>query len=150
MNAAHAHLMLTHLPVLGTCFALVLLAFGFVGRSEPCKRSALVALLLCSLAAVPAFLTGEPAAKVLARQSGISQSAVDRHEDIAQLALGGAVGLGVVALAGLALFRGGRPIGAKFATVLLLVALLSAGLMVWTSNAGGLIRHPEIQGGSAP
>ena len=44
MNAAHLHLMLNHLPLLGVLFGLLLLAAGIAQRNDVLKRAALVTL----------------------------------------------------------------------------------------------------------
>jgi hypothetical protein len=54
------------------------------------------------------------------------------------------LGVGVVALVGLAGLRA-KPVPQWFGVALLILSLPAAGMMVWTANLGGLIRHPEIE-----
>ena len=61
MNGAHWHLLINHIPVLGTIFGLGLLAFGWWRKSEEIKKAALGTFVIIALGAVAAFLTGEPA-----------------------------------------------------------------------------------------
>ena len=50
------------------------------------------------------------------------------------------------ALAGLVLFRGPRPVPGWFAAGVVVVSAASAGLLLWTANLGGQVRHDEIRG----
>jgi hypothetical protein len=144
VNAAHAHLILNHLPVLGIPFGLFVGFWGSVRRSDEVKKLALVVLLLAGLSALPAYLTGSEAEEVVEDIPGITSVAVSEHEDAAKTALVSALMLSAVALAGLLLW-GRKPSAAK---ALLWVALAAAlgvsALFAWTANLGGHIRHPEI------
>lgn len=61
MNPAHLHLMLNHIPVLGTAFCMVLVGSALIQKSEELKRVSLGAFVIVALLAIPAYLTGEPA-----------------------------------------------------------------------------------------
>jgi uncharacterized membrane protein len=144
MSLAHLHLILNHLPVLGTVFGLAALAVGLRKPSEDLKRFALVAFATSALLAVPAYLTGEPAEDGVKRLPGMAVAAVERHEEAAGAALGAVLALGVLALTGLIIFRHHRPVAKWSAVTSLLGAVVVSGLMGWTANLGGRIRHPEI------
>lgn len=144
MNAAHAHLILNHLPVLGVPFGLFVLLWGLFRRSDEVKRLALVVFLLAGLSALPAYLSGSGAEDVVEDIPGVSSVAVSEHEDAAKTALVSALMLASVALAGLLLW-GRKPSAAKaLLWVALAAALAVSGLFAWTANLGGHIRHPEI------
>ena len=72
MNATHLHLMLNHIPVLGTVFGLGLLVFALWRKSEELKKAALGIFLIVALLAVPVYLTGEPA-------EGVADLLLDRR-----------------------------------------------------------------------
>ena len=150
MNAPHFHLLLNHLPVLGTAFGLGLLLFGLWRKSGELKKTALGVFVLVALAAVPAYLTGEPAEDGIRSLPDVSKPFIERHEEAAGVAFTGIVVLGVAALAGLILFRQGRALPAWFSLSLLAAALIVSGLMAWAANLGGQIRHPEIRAASRP
>jgi uncharacterized membrane protein len=145
MNAAHWHLLLNHVPVLGTVFGLAALAAGLWKASEDLKRLALVVFAAGALLAVPVYLTGEPAEDVVKRLPGVGRDALERHEDAAGAALGGVLALGVVSVAGLIGFRRRRPVADWLAVSVLLGAVVVSGLMGWTANLGGQVRHTEIR-----
>jgi hypothetical protein len=150
MNGAHLHLLMHHAPVLGTFFGLALLAFATWKRSVELRKAALGTFVIAALAAVANYLTGEPAEDVVKGLPGISAALIDRHDDAAGIALGGAIALSVLALGGLIWFRRGKPIKNWFSTLALAAAILVTGLMAWTASLGGQIRHTEIRPDAVP
>jgi hypothetical protein len=149
MNEAQQHLLLNHLPVLGSLFCLLLLAYGLVRRSDEVQKVALGALVLVALLAIPTYLTGEPAEELVEHLPGVSESYIEAHESMAKIALVASLVLGVLALGGLIVSRG-CAVPSAFAVLVLLGNLASFGLMAYTAHLGGQIRHTEIRAGSAP
>lgn len=143
MTTVHLHLMLTHVPVLGTVFALLLLTLGLVRRSEELKKVALWAFTFFAALAIPVFLTGEPAEELVEGLPGVSKAAIETHEDVAKIVFGLILLLGAVALGGLACLRR-RPVPQWFGFSVLTLALATSGLLAWTANLGGKVRHTEI------
>ena len=148
MTLLHLHLITNHLPVLGPAFALGLLGFGLWRKSTEVTKAALGALVICSLLALPAYFTGEPAEDAMKRMSGISKSAIEEHQEAATAALIGIAVTGVVSLAGLLAFRHGKPVPAWLGSIILVAVLAVCGLMGWTAMLGGQIRHTEIRTGN--
>lgn len=148
MNGAHLHLMLNHLPVLGTVFGLGLLAYGVLGKKPALLKVSLVVFVLAALAAGAAYLTGEQAEEVVEHLAGMSEALIEPHEEAAWIALLGAGVLGVLALGGLIWFRQ-REVPKAFSVAALVVALAVSGWMVYTANLGGKIHHPEIRAADA-
>ncbi|HYR59058.1 MAG TPA: hypothetical protein VEO95_10525, partial [Chthoniobacteraceae bacterium] len=60
MNAAHWHLALNHLPVVGMFFGALLLIFALWRKDDRLIRVCLAALAVVAVTGVPAYLTGEP------------------------------------------------------------------------------------------
>ena len=147
MNMAHLHLMLNHIPVLGTFIGLALLSFACWKHSEESKRVALGLLVITALLAVPAFLTGEPAEGMIKGLPGVSQTIIEQHEEAAQGAFIALCILGGVALAGLVWYRRSQLMPAWFGSVVLAGSLVVGSWMAWTANLGGQIHHPEIRSG---
>ncbi len=143
MNPVHLHLILTHVPVLGTLFAVMLLGIGVARRSDELKKIALWSFAVFAALAIPLFLTGEPAEEAVEHLPGVSKSAIETHEDVAKVAFAVILSLGAIALAGLAFFRR-RPMPKWFALSALALAIATSGLLVWTANLGGKVRHNEI------
>ena len=144
MNLPHLHLMLNHVPVLGTLFGLVLLAWGLWRQNLSLQRAALVTFVAAALIAIPVFFTGEPAEDAVERLAGVADNAIDAHEDAALVSLIAIELLGALGLAGLLLARS-RYSPRMVIRGALAVAIVTAGLMAWTANLGGRIRHTELQ-----
>ncbi|WP_437330023.1 hypothetical protein [Sorangium sp. So ce381] len=168
MNAAHFHLIINHLPIVGFAIAAVLLILAFFHPAERgALRSAVLVLVLSAAGAAAAYLSGEPAEKVVERLPGTSEQAMEVHEERAGVATALA---GLTALAGIAALllaerrrtASGAPAAITLAgaperrrtassapvAVTLVGAILTSGAMAWTGAAGGEIRHPEARGGA--
>ena len=149
MNAPHWHLILNHIPVLGTAFGLGLLAFALWRKSDELKKAAFGALVIVALLAMPAYLTGEPAEGMATGLPGVSKAFVEQHEEAATVAFIGVLVIGFCALAGLVFFRRGKTVPGWFGSLILAALLIVSGLMAWTANLGGQVRHTEIRGAPA-
>lgn len=144
MNAAHLHITLNHLPVVGLIFSLAILLIGCSLRSETTQRVGLWMVLATALLAIPAFLTGEPAEDIAVKFPGVEKAFIEEHEDAAGMALGSAIAAGLAAAVVIFVSRK-RTIPAWGLVTALVLSLVSAGGMAWTAHLGGLIRHPEIR-----
>lgn len=148
MNAAHWHLVLNHIPVVGSAFALLLLVWGMARRSQELKRAGLVAVAFVGLLTIPAYMTGEPAFESamehLEATPADEDPLVDAHKKSAGFAFA-AIALSAV-LAGVTLFRSreGRPVPMPLAAATLVLLALTVAIMGRTAQLGGTIRHPEI------
>jgi uncharacterized membrane protein len=145
MNGAHVHLLLTHLPVLGTLFGLGLGAYAVLFHKPDVLKAALGVFVIAAMLAGAAYFTGEGAEEV-AEGIGLTESVVEPHESAAVFALVGAAVLGLLALVVLVIFRA-RRVAAPLAVGVLVLGLGVMGLMAYTANLGGQIRHAEIRGG---
>ncbi len=148
MNWAYIHLLLNHLPVLGTVFGLALLAYAIVRRNDGLKKVALGVFVAVALLALPVYFTGEPAEKVVENAAGVTEGMVEAHQESALISLIGVELLGIIALVGLFVSRGGRLLSTNLTTAAVVVSLAAAGLMARTANLGGQISHREIRAGA--
>lgn len=144
MDAAHIHLLLNHVPVLGAVFGSLVLGYGLLRRSEDVVTAGYWLLVLVGVSSVLVYLTGEPAEELVEGLAGVSEAMLERHEEAA---LWATVAGGVVAVAaalGLVL-RKWAAVGRRFAAGVLAAALALCGVMGWTANLGGQVRHAEIR-----
>jgi hypothetical protein len=118
-------------------------------RNETLQRAALATFVLTALAAIPAFLTGEPSEDIVEHLTGTAEQAIEAHEEAAVVALIAVEALGALALAALLLFRK-RLVPRALAGVALVFALATAGWMAQTANLGGRIRHAELRATATP
>lgn len=145
MTPPHLHLLLNHIPVLGTVFGLGLFAFGLWRKSQELKRAALGVFVIVALLTVPVYLTGEPAEETVESLPGVSKAIIEQHDGAATYAFTGVIITGAAALGGLIFFRRGKLLPVWYGSLILAGSLIVSGLMAWTANLGGQIRHTEIR-----
>lgn len=147
LNAAHIHLMLNHVPILGFAFGLLLLGWGRVRGSDEVVRAALGLFFLVGVLSIAVFFSGEGAEDVVEDLAGVSHDAIEVHEETGQLAMIVSVILGLLSGVALLLFRrDGLPrwlVPSAVAGGLLAFALLS-----YAGFQGGQIHHQEIRAGA--
>ena len=145
MNFAHVHLLLNHLPVLGTLFGVLLAIAAMLRRSRDLEAAALWVFVLTAVVTVPVYFTGEPAEEVVESMPGVTEDAIEEHEESALVSLSAVEALGLLAVAGLFLGRGGRVAPPLLRPATVIVAIAATALMAWTANLGGQVRHTEIR-----
>lgn len=145
MNAAHLHLLLNHVPVIGAIGILLLALVAWIRPSPDVLRTTLLFAAGNAAAALVVYLTADGAEDLVRRLPGVSRALIERHEDAALVATIAAAALGAAALAALLVYRTRTP-PRWIARAMLLAAIIPVGLMGWTANLGGQIRHTEIRG----
>ncbi|HYR45300.1 MAG TPA: hypothetical protein VER98_19865 [Terriglobia bacterium] len=143
VNLAHLHLLLNHVPTIGTVIGLGLFFVSLVGRNDSVKKASLVILLMVAAAALPVYITGNAANEIV--QNRVSKELVAKHQDAAALALAFMAVTGIFAWLGLWQYRrDSRPAGWTMFAILL-VSVVTLGLMTQAATLGGEIRHEEIR-----
>ena len=148
MNQAHLHLLLNHLPILGTLFGILILASGFLLKNNTVKRTALGIFVLSALCAIPAYLTGEGAEEVVESLPGVSENLMEAHEELANIFLWMVGALGLLSLATFYADFKSKTIAS---TLYALTFVAAIGTMVFAQrvgSSGGEIRHTEIRSGA--
>ena len=144
-NLTHIHLLLNHVPTVGTTVALALLIVAFIRRDEGLKLVGLEVLFAIALLTLPAYMTGVAAFQKLRNQPGISETAMRLHQDVALFGFTWMEFAGFIGWVALwqARRRGRAAAGMVVAaTALTIVALV---VMARAANLGGDIHHPEIR-----
>jgi hypothetical protein len=145
VNLAHLHLLLNHIPTVGTVVGLGLLLLAVIRRNEHLTHAGLEVLFVIAVLTLPVYMSGVAAHQKLRNQPEISDDAMRVHQDAAL------AGFTVTELAGfvawIALWQSKRRGRAArglvpAATLLTVVALV---LMARAATLGGDIRHPEIR-----
>ncbi len=145
MDWTHIHLLLNHVPVLGVIFGFLLLAYAFIKKDRGLQQVSLSVFVITALLSVAVYLTGEPAEETVEHLPGVSEMSIERHEEAALIAMVGAAALGAIALGGILASRWSKAIAKTLVAVALLGSLIVSGMMAWTANLGGQIRHSEIR-----
>ena len=86
MTGVHLHLLANHVPILGTLFALILLAASFFVAPDVLRRTALVVLIVSAVAGAVAYFTGEPAEDAIRGFPGVQRALIHEHEEMAEVA----------------------------------------------------------------
>lgn len=151
MNAAHWHLLLNHLPIVGTIIGTLILAVGFgIKNNSTIKQTALGVFVFSALCAIPAYLTGEGAEEVVEHLPGVTESVIENHEDLGKIFMIVVGSLGILSLVTFV----SDWLKSKVAPVLYVAVLISA---IGTSffakqvgTSGGKVRHTEIRDNASP
>lgn len=144
LNAAHVHLLLNHVPILGAVAAAFLLTLAFFVRRELLTKAALWTLAVSGVVAVPVYLSGEEAEGIV-EELGAPDAVIEPHEEAA---LWTVLVLGALALAALGLLwwlSHRRETPRWLTTSAWAAAMLGAVLAGRTAYLGGQIRHTEIR-----
>lgn len=149
MDGVHLHLLLNHLPVVGSLFAVPLLIYSFVRKSDELKQLSLAILVLAALVAIPVYFTGEPAEEAVEHLAGVGEALIEEHEEAAKVAMVFMMLTGAFALLNLVLMKAKKGLANWLIAISLLLSIGSAVMMARVANLGGQIRHTEIRAGNA-
>jgi uncharacterized membrane protein len=149
MNWAYLHILTNHFPIVGIIIGTLLLISGMVLKNEGIRISGLGTIVFASVMAVVADFTGDPANDALHQLPGISESLVNRHEDIASVSLFLMIPTGLLAVLTIySIIKKERSV--KFLTIITLVlSLVSCVVMGYVGHTGGQIKHDEFRSTSA-
>jgi uncharacterized membrane protein len=146
MNSSQIHLALTHVPVILSLAGLVVLIVALLKRNDTLTKTAFYFLLFAGVFSVPVFFSGEGAEETVERLPGVSESVIEKHEELAKVAFSLVCAAAFAALMGLLLYR---QIGIykMIKSFVLLLALATSVILVVTAHLGGQVRHTEIRSG---
>jgi hypothetical protein len=151
VNLAHLHLVINHVPTIGSVAALGVLFLGYVRRNEHLKHVGLEVLFIVALLTLPVYVSGAAGYFEIRERPGVSVDTMKLHQDVALFGFIWMMMAGFVAWTALWTWRRhGRP-GRGLVPAATLLLLMSLVVMGRAANLGGEIRHPEIlAGGVAP
>lgn len=145
MSTVHLHLLLSHVPVVGIMFALVTFAAALLFRESVSIKFGLWLSAALALVAVAVYFTGGAAEEAVENLVGVTETAIERHEEAAELMTVAMSLFGALSLAALLLFRK-NPVPRWVAVGGLAGTVALSAVTGWTANLGGQIRHTEIRG----
>ena len=144
MDQTHLHLIANHLPVVGSILGAFVLAYGIFVKSAQTQNAAYIIFLFCAIGAAVTYVTGEAVEDKIEQIAGVSEAMIEAHEESATAALAGMLALGFVSMVALFFSFKGAAVNKPLSYVVLLIALVSFGLIAYTANQGGKIRHTEL------
>ena len=148
MNPTHIHLLLNHAPIMGTAFGALFLFYGLFKKSKSVIEASMLAFIVTALFTIPVFLTGEPAEESIKNIPGIAKSALETHEENAEVAFWLMEGLGIFSMFTFVMKIKESKMADILTKAVLLFSLVIFGFMAKVGNDGGKIRHPEITNGA--
>jgi len=147
MNLAHVHIILNHVPALGSVVTLGLFIVALARGHEMLKRVSLGLFSFLALLTIPVYVTGKVAQATIVDNPLVSQVLIVPHEDAALQAFMMMMLTGAFAWFGLWQFRRIARFAAWNLGIVLLLGALTVVFMVQAGTMGGAIRHDEIRSG---
>jgi hypothetical protein len=145
MNLAHFHIVLNHVPSLGSIAGLLLLVFGIYKKDEVIKQGACFVLVAITMAVLPTYISGAEAQRIIAKSPSYSPGIVQLHQNGAMITLLLMTAAGMFAWFGLWEYRRHAKVGSRTTMLTLITTMAAAVSILITANIGGSIGHPEIR-----
>jgi uncharacterized membrane protein len=144
-DTTHIHLLLNHVPTIGTVVGLGLFVMSFVRRSEHLKHVSLEVLYLIALATLPAYISGLAAQATILDRPDVSAEAIMAHHDAALVSFIFIEITGFVAWLGLWQYRRIERMSGWITPAIFVLGLVTFAMVSGAATIGGEIRHPEIK-----
>jgi len=145
VNVAHLHLLLNHVPTVGSVVALGLLLLALVRRHEPLKHAGLEVLFVIAVVTLPVYMSGVAAHLELRDRPELSDNAMRVHQDAALAGFAVTEFAGFVAWIALWQSRRRGRAARGLVPAVTLLTIVALALMARAATLGGEIRHPEIR-----
>jgi len=145
MNLAHLHIVLNHIPSLGSVAGFLLLAAAIYKKNDALKRGALQILVLIALTVLPTYITGAEAQHLVRDSPVVSRAMIQVHQNAAMLTLIAMTITGTFAWFGLWEFRRFSRAGSLTSRGTLLSAAVTVAVILYAAYLGGKISHPEVR-----
>ena len=145
MNWAHLHLMLNHIPILGSFLIPIFVLISIRKKDKQLLKISFQMMTLIGFLTLPAYFTGEPSEKLIEHLPGVSETLINKHEYSAIYGLIVTEILSVLGIAGLVLLRRNFECALRLLKSILVLSVINILLMAWIANLGGEIRHTEIR-----
>ena len=145
MNGAQVHLALSHFPIAGMFFAIPILIWGLLAKTEAIKRVGLLIVLVSAVSGVIMMESGEKAEEIVEHKPLVTKNLIHEHEDAAEAANATIIFCGVLSILYFALTKMKKSHTDKIYLVLILGNLIAAGLVANAAHLGGQIRHDELR-----
>jgi hypothetical protein len=146
-NLAHIHIVLNHVPSLGSLAAVMLLIAGIKIKHDGLKKFSFLALVLIAMSLLPTYITGVEAQRMVRDIPTVSKAMIQVHQNAAMVTLLMMTITGTFAWFGLWEMRRFATAG-KMATFGTLIAgLITVAMILGTASLGGKISHSEVRDG---
>jgi uncharacterized membrane protein len=150
MNDAHLHLLVNHIPILGTLFGIGILIGGILFRNKVVKNCAYLLFITSTICALLAMNTGEGAEELVEDLPNIGHQIIHEHEEIAEKFVILMYVLGAFSILGLVANQKNHAKAKLLAIIIVALGLINFAVGTKVGTTGGEIRHTEIRSNYNP
>jgi hypothetical protein len=145
-SATHLHIMINHLPIIGSWIAVALLAWALLARSRDLAKAGLLLTLVVGAGSYLASNTGDRAEHQVEDLPWATEALIHGHEEAGERAFYILGAAGLVAIVARVRMRGERAARLELG-ITLAIAFIGAMAAAWAGLEGGKIRHEEVRSG---
>jgi len=145
MNAAHLHILTSHVVVVGVPLVAFIFLLAFLKKSHPVFIAGCWMLLFVTLFAIPTYWAGGPAKELVEHLPHFDQEIQHTHENLGQYVLLANLVTGFWALVCLFYDSFRKKLPRVLITVMVLFLLADTALLLITANYGSKIIHQEVR-----
>lgn len=145
MNGHYVHLLSNHFPIILSLVGFIVLTVGLLHHQKTVKQVALWILLMAAVTGIPAYVSGEEAEHAVEEYAGVSESAIEEHEEIAEKFVYVSDIMGIAALIALLLLSKDHKLSVWANRVVWLLTLSLIIGLFFVNQTGGKIRRPELR-----
>ena len=147
MEPTHVHLLVNHIPILGSLFGALLLLVGMLIKNRSVEVTGLATILIAALFTLPAYFSGEEAEHIIEKFQGISEYELEEHEEHAELSLWLMIASGVLSLLTLVSYVRAKHLTRSSRVATLVITFFGFITMIPLALHGGKIVHSELRSG---
>jgi uncharacterized membrane protein len=146
MEASHIHVLINHVPLLGTLFGIILFISGLIFKNKSFEKAGLLTFIVVGLATIATYFSGGMAVGAIKKIAGTSRDAIHEHREMAETALYLMLGLMLASLTVMVVqWRSKNRKTGTMKGIVLVLALITFVFMSLVNNLGGKVRRPELR-----
>ena len=144
-SLAHVHLLVNHVPILGSVFVAALFIVALIFKNVFLQNVSLWFLVVVALSTPIAYVSGDPTQRAVQGLPNVDDAAIAAHETYARYGLILMFIIGVLALGGAVFYWKRQNLPGAYKAIMTLLLLISVALFAYIGLLGGQILHPEIR-----
>jgi uncharacterized membrane protein len=144
-SIAHLHLVINHVPIVGSIFIFAMYIIALFFKNVFMQKVSLCFLVVVALSTAVSYVTGDGTKRAIEGLPQVSNAMIDIHETYARYSLIVMFIAGIVALGGVLLYSRKPKIPFYLHVSILVILLISVVLFAYVGLLGGEIMHTEIR-----
>ncbi len=144
-SMAHVHLIINHVPILGSIFVLVLFIIALVFKNGFLQKLSLWFLVGIALSTAVAYVSGEKTDGAVRGLPEVADAMITVHKQVARYGLIIMFIAGVISLGGIIFYSKRTVLPVYLRISVLLILLVCVAVLAYAGFLGGLVMHPEIR-----